>query len=656
MSPSKKPARSGAAVDRRRFMAGVAAIGAAAGTAAEATPAGMAPAGEGTGRKAARRRAPLQLAAAEAAPPAPAEPLTTARTGSDSMIDVLKSLPIDYVASNPGSTFRGLHESLINYGGNRAPEFLTCCHEESAVGIAHGYAKAAGRPIATLVHGTVGLQHAAMAIYNAYCDRVPVLVMTGNAVDADKRRPGVEWDHSVQDGAALVRDFTKWDDQPGSLIAFGESLVRAYSLAVTPPMAPVLIVADTDLQEGPVADTGKFPAPRLTRITAPAGDPTAVGEAARLLAQADNPVIIVDRYARTPAAMGLLVELAETVQAPVCDLGSRLNFPNNHPLAQRGRLRALAAQADLILAIEPVDLWGATHRFRDQLHRSWTEAIGPKTKLVSIGISDVMSKANYQDFQRYQAVDLAIAGDGEATMPLLIEAVRRAIPAGRKTALAARGAALARSHAASLRQAREDATYGWDAVPISTARLCQEVWGAVRDSDWALVSASTFQSSWPLRLWPMDKPYRHIGGAGGAGVGYGLPAAVGAALANRALGRLSVNIQSDGDLMFAPGALWTAAHHRIPLLSVMHNNRAYHQELMHVQRMANRHNRGIDRAHIGTTLVDPNIDFAMLARSLGVWSAGPITDPADLGPTLRKAVEVVKGGEPALVDVVAQPR
>ena len=136
------------------------------------------------------------------------------------MVDVLKSLGIEYICSNPGSSFRALHESVVNYGGNRNPEFLTCCHEESAVGMAHGYAKIEGKPLAVFAHGTVGLQHAAMAIYNAYCDRVPVYVIFGNLANAVNRRPGVEWAHSVQDGASLVRDFVKWDDAPASLTHF----------------------------------------------------------------------------------------------------------------------------------------------------------------------------------------------------------------------------------------------------------------------------------------------------------------------------------------------------------------------------------------------------------------------------------------------------
>jgi thiamine pyrophosphate-dependent acetolactate synthase large subunit-like protein len=226
----------------------------------------------------------------------------------------------------------------------------------------------------------------------------------------------------------------------------------------------------------------------------------------------------------------------------------------------------------------------------------------------------------------------------------------------RKRLFEDRGRTLADARQRLLERARSDATYGWDASPISTARLSAELWAQIKDTDWALVSPIEFVSRWPMRLWNFDKPYQFIGGSGGAGVGYGAPASVGAALAHKKHGRVVVNIQADGDLMYAPGVLWTAAHHRIPLLSVMHNNRAYHQEVMHIQRMANRHQRGVTSASIGTTIENPNIDYAGLARSLGVHAEGPITDPKDLSGAIKRALDVVKRGEPALVDVVSQPR
>jgi acetolactate synthase-1/2/3 large subunit len=631
---------------RRKFLKGAAVVGAAS-IAPPIQPAAFPEPPRGA-------RAPVQDARAERATPAEVDVLTTEHCGSDFMVDVLRSLDIEYVCSNPGSSFRALHESIVNYGGNQKPEFITCLHEESSVGMAHGYAKVEGKPILVLAHGTVGLQHAAMAIYNAYCDRVPVYIIVGNTIDATMRRPGVEWMHSVQDAATIVRDFVKWDDTPISLAHFAESAARAYKIAMTPPMEPVLIVADSELQERPLTDKDQLRVQRMTRTAPPQGDSGAVAEAAKLLVGAQTPVIIADRAARTAAGMRYLVELADLLQAPVIDQGGRMNFPTRHPLNQTGRARALVADADVILGLELTDFWGSVNAFRDQLERTSRRITKTGAKLISITAGDLYMRSNYQDFERYPEVDIAMAADAEATLPALIEAVKRLVTADRKNAFQARGAKLASAHQTSLEQSRVDATYGWDASPISTARLFTEVWAQIKNEDWSLVSST--QSNWHARLWNFDKYHQFIGGSGGAGVGYGAPAAVGAALANKKYGRLTVNIQNDGDLMYAPGVLWTAAHHRIPMLHVMHNNRAYHQEVMHLQRMASRHNRGIDRAAIGTTIEDPNIDYAKMAQSMGLFAEGPISNPKDLAPALKRAIAAVKRGEPALVDVVTQPR
>jgi acetolactate synthase I/II/III large subunit len=545
---------------------------------------------------------------------------------------------------------------LINYGGNSSPEFITCCHEESAVAMAHGYAKIEGKPLLVCVHGTVGLQHAAMAIYNAYCDRVPVFMILGNIGDAAARVEQIDWVHSAQDPAAIIRDFVKWDDQPVSLQHFADSAMRAYKIATTRPAMPVAIVADHELQEHPISEDESPVIPNLTMTSPPVGDSGAVGEVARLLVSAENPVFVVDRVAQTPEGLQHMVELAETIQAAIIDRNGRMNFPTRHPLNQTEHGGATIAGADVIVGLELADFWNTVHAVRGQLHPRGVSNLKPGTKLVSITATDLDMKSNYQDAQRYQPVDLAIAADAEATLPSLIEAVKRQITDDRKRMFQDRGAKLARAHEQALERARESATYGWDASPISTARLTAELWAQIKDEDWSMVSSCTRVSRWPLRLWPFTKHYQYIGGEGASGVGYGAPASVGAALANRKSGRLSVSIQSDGDMMFAPGVLWTAAHHRIPHLILMHNNRAYHQEIMQIQMMANQHNRGITRATIGTTLVDPVIDFAKIAEGMGVHAEGPITDPNDLGPAIRRALEVVKRGDPALVDVVTQGR
>ena len=643
------PKSQQAPVKRREFLKN-AAMGAAALAAAPKLADGK-PAGAAPGRPV----APVSPEAEFATPPA-LEVLTADRTGSDFMVDVIKSLGLAYVCANPGSAFRGLHESVINYGGNKDPEFITCCHEESSVAMAHGYAKIEGKPLAVFAHGTVGIQHAAMAIYNAYCDRVPVYILAGNILDATKRINAVEWVHSVQDAAAMVRDYLKWDDLPLSLPHFAESAVRAYKIAMTPPMMPVLLIADGELQENPIPNDLLLTIPKLALAAPPQGDSGAIAEAARLLVAAENPLIIADRAARTPVGLTRLIELAETLQAPVIDQMGRMNFPSRHPLNQTQRSRELVCGADVILGLECSDFWNALHSFRDQIHRTSLPLTKPGVKLISITAADLFSKSNYQDFQRFPQVDLDIAADAEATLPSLTESIKSQLTSDRKRALEDRRAQCAVARQESLERAREAAGYAWDASPISTARLCAELWAQIKDYDWSLVSFTTFVNRWPQRLWSFDKYHQYIGGHGGAGIGYGAPAAVGAALANRKYGRLSVNIQCDGDLMYAPGVLWTAAHHRIPLLTVMHNNRAYHQEVMQVQIMANRHSRGVDRAGIGTTLDDPAIDFSKLAQSMGLHAEGPITDPKDLGPAIRRALEVVKLGEPALIDAYTQPR
>jgi acetolactate synthase-1/2/3 large subunit len=645
MARSKKPS-----VDRRDFLKSVVAGAATLAVPAEAQPAQPA-APQPT------HAMPLMPPVVETDPPAESPVLTVDRTGSDFMVDVIKFLGFEYVCSVAGSSFRGLHESVINYGGNRNPEFITCCHEESSVAMAHGYAKIEGKPLCVFAHGTVGLQHAAMAIYNAYCDRVPVYIVIGNNLDATMRDSAYgEWSHSVQDAAAMVRDYMKWDDMPISLQHFAESAVRAYKIAMTPPMGPVMLVADSELQENPIHEGARLSIPKLALPSPPQGDSGAVTEAARLLVQAQNPVIVVDRAARTQAGIEHLVELAELLQASVIDQASRMNFPTRHPLNQSSRRSAAIAGADVILGLEASDLWSAVNSFHDQVERSSRPIMKSSAKLITITAGDLYIKANYQDFFRYTGVDVAMAADAEATLPSLIEEIKRQITADRKQAFQARGVKLAAAHQQTLEQARIDATYAWDASPVSTARLCAELWEQIKGENWSLVSMLRHFSWWPLRLWPFDKHYQYIGAQGGGGIGYNAPATVGAALANQKHGRLSVSIQDDGDLLFAPAVLWTAAHHRIPLLSVMHNNRAYHEELMHVQRMADRHNRGIDRAGIGTTFEDPHMDFAKLAQSMGVYAEGPITDPKDVAPALRRAIAVVKRGEPALLDVVTQPR
>ena len=651
MSRRTKPAPEGdqASLDRRGFLkaatlAGTGAIAppiVSAEVAAADTPA--TPSGQ---------RHTVQIVSRESEQGTPhSDGTTQTNCGSDFMVDVMRGLGIDYVAAIPGNTFKGLHESVINYGMTTSPalELISCMHEEISVAISHGYAKIAGKPMACMMHSTVGLQHGAMAIYNAWADRVPVFAIVGAQLDASKRGNYVDWAHSVFDGPALVRDFTKWDDTPISLRHFAESATRAHKFSMTPPYGPTVLAIDQDLQEDPIKDGERPVIPREPQIAAPRGDDGAVNETARLLVAAENPVLVADRAARTPEGLRLMVELAEELQAPVIDIQSRMNFPWRHPLNQTRRQAQLVPDADVILGLELTDFFGVTgNRVAPRLKQG--------VKRISISAGDLYMKSNYQDFDRFTPVDIAIAADAETTLPALIEAIRKLITPKRRASLRLRGAKLAQGHQEALEQSRAAAAVGWDAQPITTARLCAEIYEQIRNEDWALCNGTVFQSSWPQQLWTANHHYQYIGDSGAYGLGYLPGASVGAALAHRKHGRLAVAIGGDGDLMFTPGALWTAAHHQIPLLYVVHNNRAYHQEVMYVQTVAAKRQRGINRAHIGNTITDPNVDFAKLAASMGVYGEGPITDPKDLGAALQRAVAVVKRGEPALVDVVSQGR
>jgi thiamine pyrophosphate-dependent acetolactate synthase large subunit-like protein len=634
-----KPRKNG--VDRRKFLktaavGGVATLVAGAGAirAQESTVAAQA------------ARTPV-LPPREGDPPAVVELATVDRSGSDFMVDVIKTLGFEYVAANPGSSYRGIHESLINYGGNKNPEFITCCHEESSVHLAQGYAQVEGKPMLVLAHSTVGLQHASMGVYDAWAGRTPVVIMIGNTIDANERRPGVEWFHSAQDAASMVRDFTKWDDLPISLPHFAESAVRAYKISMTPPREPVVIVLDSTLMENPIPKDAVLHIPKLTLDGPPTGDPDSVIQAAKLLVAAENPVLIAGDFLNSDTGLQHFIELVDTLQIPVIDQGRSL--PSRHPLNQ-SRGRTLIPDADVIIGLGVADFWGTVNANRDAIPRTARSLTKAGAKIINISSLELEIKSNYQDFQRFQEFDLSMAADPEATLPLLTEAVKRLLTDDRKRTFTDRRTKFETSRQRALARAREEATNGWNSSPISIARLSAEVWNVIKNEDWC--GGLYFDDT----EWNYTKFYQRPRGASGQGAGDKAPLAIGAALAHRKHGRLYVNLQKDGDLMYAPGVLWTAAHHRIPLLNVMYNNRGYHQEVMHIQRMANRHQRGIENAGIGTTLVDPNIDFAKVAQGLGWYAEGPITNPNDLGPALKRAVAVVKRGEPALLDTVTQPR
>lgn len=583
----------------------------------------------------------------------------TAQYGSDVIVDLMKAFQIEYAALNPGATFRGLHDSIVNYGGNRMPQIILCNHEEIAVAVAQGYGKVKGRPMAAIVHNVVGLLHAAMAIYTAWLDRVPVLVMGGTGPMAvETRRPWIDWIHTALVQGNAVRDYVKWDDQPASLQGIVESFIRGYRIATTEPHGPIYLCFDAGLQEQPVDAAPALP--DLTRYAPPTraqADPAALRTAAQWLIGAERPLILADYVGRNAAAVSSLVRLAESLALPVVDLGSRFSFPNTHPLDLTGREPELLARADVVLALDVFDIQKAVTT-TDRTARLARSQLPAGAKLVHISFNDFMVRSWIQEQGRLQPVDLPIAADTSLAIPALAEVLEQA--AAGNAALGARRdqrrQRLEREHSALRSGWREAAERARDERPISLPRLALDLWDAVKDENWVLVNRDL--RDWTRRLWEWSgrSSVPYVGAHMGGGVGYGIGHSVGAALAYGG-SRLCIDIQPDGDLLYTPSALWTAAHHRIPLLIVMFNNRSYYNDEEHQILMARARGRPVENAHIGQAMVDPPVDFAGLARSFGIEAWGPVEDPGDLRPALDRAVRyVTRERKPALVDVITQPR
>jgi acetolactate synthase-1/2/3 large subunit len=589
---------------------------------------------------------PAQLAReTEAVPPA-ASPEAVTRPGSDLMVETLRRLGVEYVASNPGSSFEGLQESIVNYGDkpNTMPEFITCLHEETAVDMSTGYAKAEGKPMCALVHGTLGLQHASMAIYQAYYGGVPMLILAG-------RDKGFIQAHTADDMAGIVRGFTKWDAQPKTLPEALESLQEAYRQAITPPTGPVVVILDTEIQKQAAGALGipVYQPPVIVGV-----DPDTARRLAERLAAASNPRIAVGKL-RTPEGVRQSVKLAELLGASTSTAATSgpMSFPQRHPLCGPGAstdydftLGLEAPQADIAIVGPTI---GTTVATRD------------KGGIGFGGLNPNASAAQTGGRRATQAKAAEVIDvDAEASLPVLILAVQKAMTPERKAAAAKRAglhAVANRDAAASgVRKALEVKRVGWDSSPVSLVRIYAELWPLIMNEDWCLSSPSAFSGAHHRELWAHNRPYSYLGPQPAGGIGYGCGASGGAALAARGRGRFVVNIQTDGDMNYAPGVLWTAAHHRLPMLTIMHNNRAWHQELMFLEFMAGVRGRGTDRASIGATLRDPLIDYRKMAEAYGMAGEGPIEDPSLLQAAFRRGVESVKSGRPYLIDVITQPR
>ncbi|HWO40759.1 MAG TPA: thiamine pyrophosphate-binding protein [Candidatus Eisenbacteria bacterium] len=579
-----------------------------------------------------------------------------ARYGSDLIVDLLKTLGIEYVALNPGSSFRGIHDSLVNYESGREPnpEIILCCHEEIAVAVAHGYAKAAGKPMAAIVHDVVGLQHASMAIYNAWCDRTPILVMGGTGpMNSSKRRPWIDWIHTALVQGNLVRDFVKWDDQPIGIESIPSSVMRGYRIAMSDPQGPVYLCFDVTDQEAPIEKEIALPNPARYRPPAPLqAEANAVREAARLLSEAQSPVIVADYVGRNNDAVSSLVELADLLSIPVLDLGARLNFPNTHPLNLTGKNRELLARADVILGLDVTDLYGALVRHDPATHDT-VAAVKSGCKVIHVTLSDMAIRGWTSDFQELAPVDLPIVANTRVFLPALIEEIRRQ---GRfsKSVVDERRKSLAAEHEEIRSRWQSELKRRWDERPISPPRLAHEVWEAIKRESWILV-AGAFRG-WPSRLWQWDKPGLFLGGYGGGGLGYGPGASVGAAIPYRGTETVCVNLQRDGELLYTASALWTAANTGVPLLTVMTNNRTYYNDEEHQEKIAIARGRPPENKVVGMRMEKPPVDFAGLARSFGLFAEGPVTDPAQIRPAIDRALRVIKQEKrPALVDVYIQP-
>lgn len=575
--------------------------------------------------------------------------------GSDLVVDLMKAVGIEYVALNPGSTFRGVHDSLVNYGSNN-PRIIFCNHEEIAVAIAHGYGVASGKPMAAMNHNVVGLLHASMAIYNAWCDMAPVMVIGGGGpMDVDKRRNWVDWVHIALVQGNIVRDYVKWDDQPFGLTGMVESFLRAYRITCAKPQGPVYLCLDSALQEAPIEEPLTLPPTAGALKSTPiAADPDAIEKIAGWLLDAQMPAIIADRMGGDPEAVKSLVELADLLSVPVMDLGRRFNFPNTHPLDLTGALEATLAQADLVLALEVEDLFGALNR-AERAPRSkpavFRTCVAPEAKVVDISLRDLATKGWAADYQRFQKVDLAVTADATLAVRQLIESCRRRLDKASASAMRGRKQRMADKRVRLREQWRKEAEGLSGLRPIATAWLAHEVGEVLKNEDWVLAYGE--MRGWPRRLWDWDRSYRYVGASGGGGLGYGLGASIGVALAHKGKGRIVVDLQPDGDMLYTPQAIWTAVHEKVPLLIVMYNNRAYFNSETHAGTMAKGRGRPLDNCGIGTRITEPNVDFAALARSFGARAEGPIEDPAETKPALQRAVNLLKkDGMPVLVDIV----
>lgn len=575
--------------------------------------------------------------------------------GSDVMAEVVRGLGYKYVSLNPGSSFRGLHDSLVNYCGNEV-EMIECPHEKIAVALAHGYAKASGEPMAVILHDLVGLLQGTMGVYYAYLDRVPVMIMGGSGPFVhDHRRPNIDWIHSANVQGEAVRNYTKWDHEPRSIASVPGIMARAHRVAVSEPAGPVYVALDAGLQEAkidhPVDLSGLA---KLAQVPSAVGpDPATLEALADKLCSSQRPVLIVGHAGRDPKAFHLLVELAELVGIGVIDTGIRLSFPNKHPLesTDSGALE----KTDCLFFLDVKDMGKATQKL-DSISRTVVSRIPSNAAILDLGFNDLGLSSWSEDYAELIPVDIQVTADSSVALPLLLDACKRIVSSDTPETTARRTAykaELTQMHNATWQKWQEQAIAEKDMSPVSVSRLASEVWEVAQGYDWVLTANTV--SNWAKRTWDFEKPYRHPGVHLGTATQIGI--SLGVALAHKGTGRLVIDLQPDGDLMFDAGALWVGAKYELPLLVVMFNNRAYYNDWEHQERLAKQRGTPMERANIGMEIDGPAPDFAALARSFSWWAEGPITDPGQVQAAVRRGAEwVTSTGKPALVDVVCQPK
>jgi acetolactate synthase-1/2/3 large subunit len=575
-----------------------------------------------------------------------------AEFGSDLMVEVLRELGIRYIALNPGASYRGLHDSIVNFEAGNEPEIILCTHEEIAVALANGYARATGEIMATGLHNVVGLQHASMAIFNAWCDRTPILNLGGGGPQNTANRRSTDWVHTALVQGTMVREFVKYDDQPNSVDAVPESFLRAYRIAMTEPKGPVYVCLDTDVQEQKITRPMIVPDARLFRPpAASAPNPEALERAAQLLTDAQWPVILAGELGRNPRVLPVLVDLAELLGAAVIDTDGRYAFPSTHPLNLTASREEALRDADVVLALDVPSLGvplGPTVRERG----GFVPAVRPSTKIIHITLLDLERQSWVSDAMWLMPVAIPIAADTSIALPQLHDLLRTRLPAGTEKSKGRR-ARIEAIYVEGRKKSQAWIEKTWNEKPISQARFFSEINQRVQRRSWALVSAHGRR--WREAL-EVTEPAHGVGGGRGGGVGYGLPSSIGAALGHKGSGRLCVSIIGDGDFMMTSNALWTAAKYEIPLLVVVLNNRSYYNDEEHQERMARWRQRPVENKGIGIRIEDPAPDIAAIARALSVAGFGPVTEPNQLGLTLDKAIDVVDGGKPAVIDVITQPR